>query len=100
MIDDGVRIGDRLETGHNVFIGEDTVIGDDVHIENNTIIEAGCTLGDRVRVQANCYAAAFTTIFRASFVTCAPASSRRIRVKCGWMMARRLCGHRTITASR
>jgi acetyltransferase-like isoleucine patch superfamily enzyme len=61
-IDDGARIGDRFETGHNVFIGEDTVIGDDCHIENNTIIEAGCTLGDRVRVQANCYVAAFTTI--------------------------------------
>jgi acetyltransferase-like isoleucine patch superfamily enzyme len=61
-IDDGARIGDRFETGHNVFIGEDTVIGDDCHIENNTIIEAGCALGDRVRVQANCYVAAFTTI--------------------------------------
>lgn len=61
-IDDGARIGDRFETGQNVFIGEDTVIGDDCHIENNTIIEAGCTLGDRVRIQANCYVAAFTTI--------------------------------------
>ena len=61
-IDDGARIGDRFETGHNVFIGEDAVIGDDCHIENNTIIEVGCTLGDRVRVQANCFVAAFTTI--------------------------------------
>jgi acetyltransferase-like isoleucine patch superfamily enzyme len=61
-IEGGVRIGDRFETGHNVFIGEDAVIGDDCHIENNTIIEVGCTLGDRVRVQANCYVAAFTTI--------------------------------------
>jgi acetyltransferase-like isoleucine patch superfamily enzyme len=61
-IEDGVRIGDRLQTGHNVLIGEDTVIGDDSHIESNTIIEAGCTLGDRVRVQAHCYVAAFTTI--------------------------------------
>lgn len=61
-IDDGVRIGDRLEMGHNVSIGGDTVIGDDCRVESNTIIEAGCTLGDRVRVQANCYVAAFTTI--------------------------------------
>ena len=61
-IDDGVRIGDRLETGTNVFIGEDTVIGDDFHVDSNTIIEAGCTLGDRVHVQANCFVAAFTTI--------------------------------------
>ncbi|HKY52416.1 MAG TPA: DapH/DapD/GlmU-related protein [Candidatus Limnocylindria bacterium] len=61
-IDDRVRIGDRLETGRNVAIGEDTVIGDDAHIDSNTIIGAGCTLGHRVRVQANCYVAAFTTI--------------------------------------
>jgi acetyltransferase-like isoleucine patch superfamily enzyme len=61
-IEDGVRIGDRLEAGHNVFIGEDTAIGDDCHIENNTVIEGGCTLGHRVRIQANCYVAAFTTI--------------------------------------
>lgn len=61
-IDEGVRIGDRLQTGHNVFIGEGTVIGDDFYVESNTIIEAGCTLGDRVRVEANCYIAAFTTI--------------------------------------
>jgi acetyltransferase-like isoleucine patch superfamily enzyme len=61
-IDDGARIVDRFETGHNVSIGEDAVIGDDCHIENNTIIEVGCTLGDRVRVQANCFVAAFTTI--------------------------------------
>jgi acetyltransferase-like isoleucine patch superfamily enzyme len=61
-IDEGARIGDRLDTGRNVFIGEDTVIGDDCQIANNTIIEAGCVLGDRVRVQANCYIAKFTTI--------------------------------------
>lgn len=61
-IDGGVRIGDRLETGHNVSIGEDTVIGDDSYIESNTIIEVGCTLGDRVRIQAHCYVAAFSTI--------------------------------------
>jgi acetyltransferase-like isoleucine patch superfamily enzyme len=61
-IDEGVRIGDRLDTGHNVFIGENTVIGDDCRISNNTIIEAGCTLGDRVRIHANCYITRFTTI--------------------------------------
>jgi len=61
-IDQGVRIGDRLETGRNVFIGENTVIGDDCRIWNNSVIEGGCVLGDRVRIEANCYIAQFTTI--------------------------------------
>ena len=69
-IDGGVRIGDRLETGRNVFIGEDTTIGDDCHIWTNTVIEGGCVLGNRVRIEANCYIARFTTI--ADDVTIAP----------------------------
>jgi acetyltransferase-like isoleucine patch superfamily enzyme len=59
---DGVRIGDRLATGHNVSIGENTVIGSDCHIGNNSIIAAGCTIGDRVHIDANCYIAESTTI--------------------------------------
>jgi len=61
-IDSGVRAGDHLETGRNVFIGEDTVIGADCRIWNNTVVEGGCVLGDRVRIGANCYIAKFTTI--------------------------------------
>lgn len=61
-VEAGARIGERLQTGYNVFIGEDTVIGDDCSIASNTIIEAGCTLGHRVRVQGNCYITRFTTI--------------------------------------
>ena len=61
-IDEGAHIGDRLETGRNVFIGEDTVIGEDCRVWNNTVIEGGCVLGDRVRIGANCYIAQFTTI--------------------------------------
>jgi acetyltransferase-like isoleucine patch superfamily enzyme len=59
---EGVRIGDRLETGHNVTIGENTVIGSDCRIGDNTTIAAGCTIGDRVRIDANCYIAESTTI--------------------------------------
>jgi acetyltransferase-like isoleucine patch superfamily enzyme len=58
----GVRIGDRLDVGRNVFIGENTVIGQDCHIASNTIIESDCHLGDRVRIDANCFIARFTTI--------------------------------------
>lgn len=59
---EGVRIGDRLEAGHNVTIGENTQIGSDCRIGNNTIIAAGCTIGDRVRIDANCFIAGSTTI--------------------------------------
>jgi len=61
-IDDGVHIGDRLETGRNVFIGADTVVGDDCHIADNTIIQEACVVGARVRVAANCVITSFTTI--------------------------------------
>jgi acetyltransferase-like isoleucine patch superfamily enzyme len=59
---DGARVGDRLETGRNVVIAEDTSIGDDCRISNNTIIGASCKIGDRVEIAANCYIARFTTI--------------------------------------
>ncbi|HKC91301.1 MAG TPA: N-acetyltransferase, partial [Candidatus Limnocylindria bacterium] len=49
-VHDGVRIGDRLQTGINVVIGEDTRMGDDCRIGNNTIIDPGCTIGDRVEI--------------------------------------------------
>ncbi len=61
-IDEGVHIGDRLETGRNVSIGADTVVGDDCLIADNTIIEGACVVGARVRVAANCIITSFTTI--------------------------------------
>ncbi|MGH2490064.1 MAG: acyltransferase [Candidatus Limnocylindria bacterium] len=59
---DGARVGDRLETGRNVLIAEDSTIGDDCRISHNTIIGSACTIGDRVEIDANCYIAQFTTI--------------------------------------
>jgi acetyltransferase-like isoleucine patch superfamily enzyme len=61
-IDDGVHIGDRLETGRNVSIGAGTVVGDDCQIADNTIIQEACVVGARVRVAANCVITSFTTI--------------------------------------
>jgi acetyltransferase-like isoleucine patch superfamily enzyme len=62
QVHSGVRIGDRLETGRNVSIGEDTVIGEDCRIATNTIIESDCQFGDRVNIGANCFIGRFTTI--------------------------------------
>jgi len=61
-VHEGVRIGDRLETGRNVVIGADTKIGDDCRIWHNSVIESECTFGDRVKIQANCYVGSLATI--------------------------------------
>ena len=61
-VHDGVRIGDRLETGRHVVIRADTTIGDEFRVWDNTLIDAGCTIGDRVQIHANCYIAQLTTI--------------------------------------
>jgi len=61
-VHEGVRAGDRLETGRNVVIEEDTSIGDDCRVWHNTIIGSECTIGDRVSIGANCHIAGLTTI--------------------------------------
>lgn len=61
-VHDGVRVGDRLETGRNVVIGTDTVVGSDCRIRDNTIVGADCTIGDGVQIHANCYIARGSTI--------------------------------------
>lgn len=57
-----VKIGDHLETGHNVVIREESEIGDHVSIWNNTTIDYGCRIGNNVRIHTNVYVAQFTTI--------------------------------------
>jgi acetyltransferase-like isoleucine patch superfamily enzyme len=57
-----VRIGDDLETGHNVVIREENVIGDHFNIWNNSAVDYGCRIGDRVKVHNNVYIAQFTVI--------------------------------------
>ncbi len=62
VIYEGSRIGDGLQTGHNVVIREENVLGDGVQIWTNSVIDYGCRIGNRVKVHANCYVAQFTTI--------------------------------------
>jgi acetyltransferase-like isoleucine patch superfamily enzyme len=62
MVYEGTRIGDRLETGHNVVIREGCTLGDDVSIWTNTVVDYGCRIGDRVKIHANCYVAQYTEI--------------------------------------
>lgn len=58
----GSRIGDRLQTGHNVVIREECDIGSDVSVWSNSVIDYGCRIGDRVKVHTSCYVAQYTDI--------------------------------------
>jgi acetyltransferase-like isoleucine patch superfamily enzyme len=58
----GSRIGEHLETGHNVIIREENTIGHHLAIWSNSIIDYGCRIGDNVKIHANCYIAQFTVI--------------------------------------
>lgn len=58
----GSSIGANLETGHHVVIREQNVLGDDVSIWNNSVIDYGCSIGNRVKIHCNIYLAQFTTI--------------------------------------
>jgi acetyltransferase-like isoleucine patch superfamily enzyme len=58
----GSTIGAGFETGHNVIVREENRIGDDVSVWSNTVIDYGCSIGDRVKIHSNCYVAQYTEI--------------------------------------
>ncbi len=62
VIYQGSRIGDSLQTGHNVVIREENNIGDDFKIWNNSVVDYGCKIGDRVKVHSGVYITQFTVI--------------------------------------
>ncbi|WP_253737451.1 acyltransferase [Halohasta salina] len=57
-----VTVGDRLSTGHNVLIREETTIGDDVTVGTNTVIDGASTIGSGVSMQTGVYVPRETTI--------------------------------------
>jgi acetyltransferase-like isoleucine patch superfamily enzyme len=58
----GSTIGDHLETGHNTVIREENVIGHHFSIWNNSVLDYGCTVGNRVKIHCNVYVAQFTVV--------------------------------------
>lgn len=58
----GSRIGDNLETGHNVVIREENIIGNHLSVWSNSVIDYGCKIGNNVKIHNNVYIAQFTTI--------------------------------------
>ncbi|MHB8895197.1 MAG: acyltransferase [Candidatus Geothermincolia bacterium] len=55
-------IGSGMETGHNVVIREENSIGDDFRIWSGSVIDYGCSVGNRVKIHCSCYIAQFTEI--------------------------------------
>jgi acetyltransferase-like isoleucine patch superfamily enzyme len=62
VIYEGCRIGDRLNTGHNVVIREENLLGDDVSVWSGSVIDYGCHIGHRVKIHTNCYIAQFSVL--------------------------------------
>jgi len=56
------KIGDFLETGHNVVIREENSIGNEFKVWNNSVIDYGCIIGNNVRIHSNVYIAQYTKI--------------------------------------
>lgn len=57
-----VRIGDGLQTGHNVVIREQNEIGSHLNIWNNSAIDYGCVIGNNVKIHNNVYICQFSVI--------------------------------------
>lgn len=51
VIEDGVRIGERVHLQAQVFLGRGAIVGDDCWLMPGVIVAAECTLGERVRLQ-------------------------------------------------
>jgi acetyltransferase-like isoleucine patch superfamily enzyme len=62
IIYEGSKIGDYLETGHNVVIREENIIGNHLSVWGNSVIDYGCKIGDNVKIHNQCYISQFTTI--------------------------------------
>jgi UDP-3-O-[3-hydroxymyristoyl] glucosamine N-acyltransferase len=53
VVEEGARIGERVQLQAAVYVGRDAVIGDDSQLMPGVRLYAGCQLGRRVRVHAN-----------------------------------------------
>ena len=62
VVYEGSNIGGGLETGHNVVLREQNTIGDEFRIWSNSVVDYGCVIGCRVKIQSNVYVAQFTVI--------------------------------------
>ena len=62
VIYEDVKIGEKLETGHNVLIREDTIIGNNVKIGTGSVIDGKTRIGNNVNIQSMVYIPLLTII--------------------------------------
>lgn len=55
VVEEGVRIGENLDTGPFVVLRENCVIGDDVSIWSFSEVDEGARIGDRARLHVGVY---------------------------------------------
>ena len=79
------KIGDDLETGHNVVIREENVIGDGFKIWNNSVVDYGCNIGNNVKIHSDCYIAQFTTIDDDVFIAPGVVTANDLHPNCGYL---------------
>ncbi len=53
VLEEGVRVGERVQLLAAVYLGRDVVVGEDCQLMPGVRIYAGCQLGRRVRLHAN-----------------------------------------------
>lgn len=82
----GSKIGERLETGHNVVIREENNIGDDFAIWSNSIVDYGCLIGNDVKIHSNVYIAQFTQIEDDVFLAPGVTIANDLHPLCGLCM--------------
>ena len=58
----GSKIGQSMETGHNVIIREENEIGDNLRIWSNSIVDYGCQIGNNVKIHSHVYICQYTVI--------------------------------------
>jgi acetyltransferase-like isoleucine patch superfamily enzyme len=63
-----VIAGDRLQTGHNALIREETELGDDVLVGTNAVIDGYSQLGSNVSLQTGVYVPSYTELGSNVFV--------------------------------
>jgi len=55
-------IGPGLTTGHHAVIREQNHIGSDLSLWTNSVIDYGCTIGNRVKIHCNCYVSQYSVL--------------------------------------
>lgn len=68
VFEDGVIVGDDLDTGYNVVFRQRVRIGNQVSVWSNSVIDPDSIIGDGSKVHCNCYLAQKTVVGKNVFI--------------------------------